>query len=345
MLEEEVCRLYRELPISVLIFKDETLIHINKYLYEVFSVDELIVKLEEIKHELYYEVFARSFGISVQRDEDIHHFLSEHSHLFYARQTIQVNVHRLNDYHIFVLTFLKEPTTATPIHINDTDANGRKILNLFSKTKQKRFKLFSMYKGLHVKSDSVFEGISDTMLVFHVSKKHLASFDDNNEFIVDPNPDTPRVIVGNAHHIDSDKSLIYLHNLKIADQSAKERKTIRVKCADEGILLTINKSYRYGLYDLSLYSLAILVSKKANPFNVETNTTHALSFTLHVDASEHFDIMIDARITKIMDYSQNQVKVVFSFVYNEHDFDRLKRYINRRQMKLLRELKTFVTEL
>lgn len=53
MLSDDLCSLYPELPVSVLIFEEETLVHINKYLYDIFSVDELVVELDKIKNELY----------------------------------------------------------------------------------------------------------------------------------------------------------------------------------------------------------------------------------------------------------------------------------------------------
>ena len=71
MLSQEICQLYRQLPVSVLIFKEEKLLHINKHLLEMFSIDELIMNFDEIKTEIYYSIFEYLYNKSIKNDADL----------------------------------------------------------------------------------------------------------------------------------------------------------------------------------------------------------------------------------------------------------------------------------
>jgi len=198
-----------------------------------------------------------------------------------------------------------------------------------------------MYKGLHINSNALLIKVDDEHLVFKVSKKHLCSFKDNNEFIITPQVNSRNAIVTKATKVDIPKQLIYLSHLQNREFSAKNRRTIRIKPHDESLTVHIQKK-EYSLYDISLFSLSFLIETDQTLFN-EKEKVYDLSFTLNYD-TQIAEIKIKATLGKIMLYKQQQ-KVVLNFSDNEHVQQQIKHYINFRQMELLRELKGVVEKI
>ena len=143
-MSDKICNLYKELPISVLIFEEKKLIHINRHLCEMFCIDELLTKIEEIKVELYCNIFEHAYNMNITTDVQLHDKLVEKNELFYKAQNIQIDTHFKDQYTIFVLTLIKsEDIPEPPIKISSSTIE-LKILNLFSKTDHQQFRLFSM---------------------------------------------------------------------------------------------------------------------------------------------------------------------------------------------------------
>ncbi len=69
---------------------------------------------------------------------------------------------------------------------------------MFTRTERHVFELFSLYKGLHIKSNAVLKSVGLNALTFQFSKKHLCSVHDNNEFIIRPSSKSTKVIVANG---------------------------------------------------------------------------------------------------------------------------------------------------
>ncbi|HIC44577.1 MAG TPA: hypothetical protein EYO73_09955 [Sulfurimonas sp.] len=340
MLSDKICNLYKELPISVLIFEEKKLIHINRHLCEMFCIDELLTKIEEIKVELYCNIFEHAYNMNITTDVQLHDKLVEKNELFYKAQNIQIDTHFKDQYTIFVLTLIKsEDIPEPPIKISSSTME-LKILNLFSKTDHQQFRLFSMYKGLHIQSDAELIEVSNEELILKVSKRHLSSFNDNNKYIISPNERSKKIILASASKISSSKQYLYLSSLQVKDISAKDRSAIRVKCMDDEIDIVFNDEQIYKIYDLSLYSICVEAKRLDNYFYNKQDEVFTLKFTLK-HHRKHFNIIIQAKVAKIMKYKNNK-KVVLKFLPNEHAIIEIKNYINFRQMQILRELKHIV---
>jgi hypothetical protein len=337
MLSQIICDLYRELPASVLIFKEKQLIHINKYLYEMFSVDSVIADLNHIKHELYYSVFEYHYHTRINNDSDLLELLESRMRMNYKKQQFQITQNRVHDYTIFVITLIrKESDNIAMKHDAIDTASQQKVLDIFSRTKQTIFGLFSTYKGLHIRSNATFIGIEDKSLVFEVARKHLSSYDDTNEYIILPRPGARNVVIARATHIDKTASRVYLSNFHVSDKSAMDRKTIRLK-PDTPIHVGIGEGKQFLLYDLSLYALSLNVPLDDHYFDDQITHSYLLKMSLPVNGIEtHFTV--DATLEKIMQLASSK-KAVLTFRLNEKAKDVIKNYLDAKQIRLLHELK------
>ncbi len=341
MLSKKICDLYRKLPLSVLIFRDKELVHINKYLLEMFCIDELIIELDEVKTEIYYHIFEYAYGVEIKNDDALFEQLLKQEEVCYKQENIQIDLFYEEEFTVFILTRIKPKESPKLVAILENLSNETKIYDIFAKTQKRSFRLFSMYKGLHINSDALLVKVDDEHLVFKVSKKHLCSFKDNNEFIITPQVNSRNAIVTKATKVDIPKQLLYLSHLQNREFSAKNRRTIRIKPHTASLNIHIQKK-AYFLYDISLFSLSFLIEKSQTLFN-EEEKVYELSFTLKYD-THISEIKIKAELEKIMPYEKQQ-KVVLSFSDNEHVKQKIKHYINFRQMELLRELKGVVEKI
>jgi len=338
MLSDKMCDMYRKLPLSILVFKNKELVHINKYLLEMFCIDELIIELKEIKTEIYYHIFEHAYGVKITNDKMLFEQLLKLEALNYKQQNIQIDLFEEEEHTVFILTLIKSKESSKLVNLTENLSNETKIYDIFSKTQKRSFRLFSMYKGLHINSDALLIEVDDEHLVFKVSKKHLCSFKDNNEFIITPHINSKNAIISKATKVDISKQLLYLSHLQNRPLSAKNRRTIRVKPHNESINIRIHQEL-FSLYDISLFSLSFLVSKNNALFNKEKEV-YDLSFTLKDDTTM-VAISIQAQVEKIMSHDKER-KIVLSFLENENARQKIKHYINFRQMELLRELKDVV---
>ena len=341
MLSDKMCDMYRKLPLSILVFKNKELVHINKYLLEMFCIDELIIELEEIKTEIYYHIFEHAYGVKITNDEMLFEQLLKLEALNYKQQNIQIDLFEEEEHTVFILTLIKSKESSKLVNITENLSNETKIYDIFSKTQKRSFRLFSMYKGLHINSDALLIEVDDEHLVFKVSKKHLCSFKDNNEFIITPHINSKNAIVSKATKVDISKQLLYLSHLQNRPLSAKNRRTIRVKPHNEPIHIHVHQEL-FSLYDISLFSLSFLVQKDNILFN-EEEEVYDIYFTLK-DGDKKSQIAIKAKVEKIMAHEKER-KIVLSFLDNEHEKQKIKHYINFRQMEILRELKSIVEKI
>lgn len=342
MLSEEICNLYRKLPLSVLIFKNKELVHINKYLLEMFCLDELLVEIKEVKTELYYHIFEHAYNTKINNDEELLEQLLKQEALSYKEQSIQVDLFYEEDFTTFILTRIKPKESPKLVNVTENLSNHNKIYEIFTKTQKRSFKLFSMYKGLHIISDALLLKVDDNHLIFKVSKKHLSSYEDNNEFVLTPYANSQKVIITKATKIDIPKQLLYLSHLQNSTFSAKNRQTIRVKPHNEPIILDVNQT-KYSLYDISLYSLSLLTATKSGFLNTEVEKIYDVKFSLKY-GTKVSEISTKARVVKIMPYLKKH-KIVLKFLNNVHAQTEIKHYINFRQMEILRELKSIVKKI
>jgi len=341
MLSDKMCDLYRKLPLSILIFKDKELVHINKYLLEMFCIDELLIELKEVKTEIYYHIFEHAYGVEISSDEALLEQLLKQEELNYKQQNIQIDLFYEEEFTVFILTRIKPKESSKLVNLTENLSNETKIYDIFSKTQRRSFRLFSMYKGLHINSDALLIEVDDEHLVFKVSKKHLCSFKDNNEFIITPHINSKNAIISKATKVDTSKQLLYLSHLQNRPLSAKNRRTIRVKPHTKPINIHVHQEV-FSLYDISLFSLSFLVKKESTLFN-EEKKVYEISFTL-TDGDTTSEITLKAQVEKIMPHKKER-KIVLSFLDNEHARQHIKHYINFRQMEILRELKSVVEKI
>jgi len=333
--------MYRKLPLSILVFKDKELVHINKYLLEMFCIDELLIDLKEIKTEIYYHIFEQAYGVEINNDEALLEQLLKQEELNYKQQNIQLDLFYEEEFTVFILTLIKPKESSKLVKLTENLSNETKIYDIFSKTQKRSFRIFSMYKGLHINSDALLIEVDDEHLVFKVSKKHLCSFKDNNEFIITPHINSKNAIVSKATKVDISKQLLYLSHLQNRPLSAKNRRTIRIKPHNEPINIHVHHEV-YSLYDISLFSLSFLVKTDNALFN-EEKKVYDISFKLN-DGEKTSEISIKAEVEKIMPHGEER-KIVLSFLDNEHAKQSIKHYINFRQMEILRELKSVVEKI
>jgi len=341
MLTQTICDLYRHLPVSVLIFKNKQLIHINKHLFEMFCIDDLVIKLEDIKEELHYCIFNAALNSNIKNDLELYEELLKNTLFSYKQKQIQIDIKTMSDYSIVVLSLFKSFQSNEVIEKRSNFSKENKILDIFSRTTQNQFHLFSMYKGLHIQSQAQLIEVNNSELIFHVSKKHFSSYLDNNEYIISPNNTSENVIIANAIYLNRKQYYLHLSNLDIISKSAKDRRTIRVKCMDEVIKISINNEHTYQIYDLSLYALSILTDTEDNTLIKDDEISYLLNFSLIYNKVES-NINIDAKVEKVMHLEKdNTRKLVLSFSPNDHARKQIKNYINFRQLEILRELKQF----
>lgn len=342
MLSQEVCNVYRELPISIIIFKDEKLVHINKHLLNMFSIDSLIVNLEEVKNEIYYSIFEYCYNAVIESDSDLFELLSNEQELEYKKRKILIasTCNTISGHTVFVLTLNQPEKVNVEIKHALNSKQETKLIELFTKTERTKFEIFSMYKGLHIRSSAIFLGVEKSFLIFKVSTKHLISHEDNNEYILLPLGENKNVIVSNAAKVDHKNGLVFLRNLQVSKTSALNRKTIRVKCIEETIKAKVNKKREYQIYDISLYSLSLMCKKNDTLFKETLEGSYHLNFTLLHNNTES-EISVDVKIKKIMKLKEYD-KVVLIYEPDETALQNIKAYMNFRQMQLLRELKDFV---
>ena len=339
MLSQTICDLYRELPASVLIFKEKALIHINKYLYEMFSVDSVVANLDNIKSELYYSVFEYHYNTPVNSDSDLFDLLESRMRMTYKKQQFQINHNRVHDFSIFVITLIrKEADNLAMKHDLVDQAGQQKVLDIFARTKQVHFGLFSTYKGLHIHSNAKFEGVDEGHLVFSVPRKHLSSFDDTNEFIILPRPGAHNVVVAKATRIDKEASRVYLSRFHVTSESAMDRRTIRLKPLRE-IVVTVSNDQHYPLYDLSMYALSLSVPPTDTYFDDHPSNHYLLKLSLPVGGQD-VTVTLEAGLEKVMKLSASQ-KVVLTFKPNDRAGAAIKAYLDAKQIRLLHELKRY----
>jgi len=307
----------------------------------MFSIDSLIANLEEVKYEVYYSIFEYCYDVSIENDSDLFKLLCNEQELEYKKRKILIAraTGTISEYDAFVLTLVQPSKVNIELKHTANSPKDAKIIELFTKTHRTQFEMFSMYKGLHIRSDASFVGVENDFLVFKVSHKHLISYEDNNEYILLPSGENKNVIVTNAAKVDHKRSLVFLTNFQVLKTSALNRKTIRAKCIEETIKVKLNKKTEYQIYDISLFSLSLMSKKNDSLFKNTLDGMYHLDFTL-VHNNIQSNISVDVKIEKIMQLKEYD-KVVLMFEADETALQNIKAYMNFRQMQLLRELKHF----
>lgn len=189
----------------------------------MFCIDELVIELKEVKTEIYYHIFEHAYGLEIKSDDALFEQLLKQEELNYKQDIIQIDLFYEEDFTIFILTRLKPKESSKFVNIAENLSNEVKIYDIFAKTQKRSFRLFSMYKGLHINSDALLVKVDDEHLVFKVSKKHLYSFKDNNEFIITPQFNSKNAIITKATKVDMTRQLLYLSHLQNRPLSAKNR--------------------------------------------------------------------------------------------------------------------------
>jgi hypothetical protein len=345
---KELFDAYKYLPIGVMLFKKQKLFFLNDHLRNVLLLqnlgsDEVIriigemVGLENPSHELLCDFFLHNA-----------HFLYRDKHFQIDRQTHEsidiFVIVRLSDESISVvdqtrsIRQLRDVQTVSNKNISE---NVQKVLDkALGDWKKNHFPSIVLYKGIPIKADCSIADASDTGIVIRVEKKQLSATQIDTQWLIGNRRD--QVVSGTVVKYDLSRSMVWLEDLEILKEGFHLRQMIRYSTSPEDQMkLTINgKKYLSPLHDLSEKGVSIETDNGAFLLALKSIKGKSIDGQL-ILPNEKIAIKLVWLYTVALD-TGTQMKVAFRIGYDLQSGNKLREWLNEKQLELIKEIRNFV---
>lgn len=206
--------------------------------------------------------------------------------------------------------------------------------------KKNHFPSMVLYKGIPIKADGIVVDTSDDGIVIQVEKKQLSAAQMGTPWLIGNRHD--RMVRGTVEKYDLSRSMVWLVHLEIIKEGFHLRQMIRYSTvSDDQMKLTINgKKFISPLHDVSEKGLSIETDDGA--FLVALKSIKGKS-------TEGKLVLGDRKITIKLVWlytmalsSGTQMKVAFRIGYDLQNGNKLREWLNQKQLELIKEIRSFV---
>lgn len=347
---KELFNAYKHLPVGVLFFKEGELFFVNEHLRS-------ILLLANLSANDIIQIIGSMIGLENPSHTSLHEFLEREHCFLYRDRIIQINAARSENIDIYVLNRLSDKTieavdashpirsmhtanTPSPIERQSAAEEEKILRSVFENWNEGHFPTLVLYKGIPIKGECQFIGIEDDTLKLKVEKRQLISAIPGAQWLIGSKRD--KMVSGNVHHYDMAENTVSLVDIKIVSQGFHQRNLIRYE-ADENDLLMIKlggKRFSLPIRNISEKGVSIHTEDTAALVDLSTASGRSIDGELVVDGKK-----IGVRLVKLYTlFIQNSTltKVAFSIGYDLHNGAKLREWLNRKQLHLIKEVRSFV---
>jgi hypothetical protein len=283
----------------------------------------------------------------------LHDFLSANSFFTYKEKHVQITHKTYQEYEIFV--FIKLDASVLSVIFKDfKEANkitkkdieipiselleeeNSEILEYFEKNHNVKAMGYTLYKGIPLISDNIVLQTYNNLLVVKIEDKQMISSKVNAQWIIQTQQGmTFEAVVQNTNN---SKKLIFLSKAKIIQTGFHKRELIRYELNPSlPILLSLaNGQISLDVIDISENSLKALTDNATILEAINNEKIVQASIKLKDET-----IHLSCKFLREGNRYDQKAEVIFSLTLDNNASTVLKKWLNKQQMKLIREIRDF----
>lgn len=343
---KELFNAYKHLPVGVMFFKNQTLFFINDHLRNVLL-------LQNVNTDEVIRIIGEMVGIENATPELLCDFLLTAPFFIYRDKILQIERQHVDGVDIFVIVRVseqsikaidetrpvrqmqenRERTSVSKLHEDEQQILAKGL----GKWENSRFSSLVLYKGIPIKGECAIVYAHEGEIGINVEKKQLAAAQIGVIWLIGNKRE--KMVSGEIIKYDIATSTVWLNNLKIISEGFHRRHVIRYHASpeDRATLLLNGKRYVANVHDVSEQGVSILTD---NPFILSSLNGKTLNLELVLS-----DTKISVRGVWLYNHPMENgtlMKAAFTIGYDLHNGYLLREWLNTNQLKLIKEVRSFV---
>ncbi len=345
---KELLKVYSEIPVGMLVFKDKDLFFINQHLRETLMLGNMNV-------EESLNIFSKVLGIDPDQKK-LCTFLQENNFFSYKEKYIQITSNNIDEYDVFIFTRIDQsliqtiketldpsfvPIISQDINIPPADEQHKKLLEHFDKNKKQKVRAYSLYKGIPLIADNIIKQSYKNTLVIQIEDKQTIAAEKGNAWLFKISSGT--VVEGTIIHVDKGRRLVFLSNLRKIKKGFHLRETIRYQ-SEEPMRLIIKCSpveIELQILDLNESACRVVTNNQVILEKLYTLTNPTLSDIILNNQT----ITVKSTYLSETSHSQGEATVVMTFSCDQTQLSILRQWFNTKQIEIIKEVKEFSNSL
>ncbi|MDD2267229.1 hypothetical protein [Sulfuricurvum sp.] len=345
---KELFNAYKNLPVGVIFFKQKRLFFVNDHLRNILLLQNL--ESEEVIH-----IIGDMMGLENTSHESLCDFLSTTDYFLYHDRLLQIDRQHFDTIDIFVivrindqsikmvdetrsLRQMRQTSVLTPSNLLHDE--HELLTKAFGNWEKINLPSTVLYQGIPIKSDCTIVHAHEGEIAIKVEKKQLSAAQIGVRWLIGKRRD--KMVSGEVTKYDLAQSVVWLNNLQIVDSGFHLRQVIRYGVSPEDqMLFSINgKRYVSALHDISEKGTSIETDNGALLVALSSVKGKTLDAELILSGMK-IAVKVVWLYTIALE-SGTQMKVAFSIGYDLHNGSLLREWLNAKQLRLIKEVRTFV---
>lgn len=345
---KELFDAYKHLPIGVVFFKDQKLFFINDHLRNVLL-------LQNLGSDEVIRIIAEMVGLENPSHESLCDFFLHNNFILYRDKHFQIDRQSYDNFDIFIIVRVSDESikiidqTRPLRQLRDAQMqlsgkmseNVQQILTkALGNWAKNSFPSIVLYKGIPIKADCMIVDASGGEIAIRVEKKQLAAAETGIQWLIGNRRD--RMVRGIVFKYDLSRSMVWLEHLEILKEGFHLRQVIRYSASfQDKLIISINgKKYTSQLHDISEKGVSIETDEGAFLLalgSVKGKSTEGKlilgDIKITIKLVWLYTVALDAGI---------QMKVTFRIGYDLQNGNKLREWLNEKQLQLIKEIRDFV---
>lgn len=345
---KELFDAYKHLPVGVLFFKAQRLFFINEHLRNVLL-------LQNLGSDEVIRIVGEMVGLEETSHESLCDFLLHNNFFLYRDKHFQIDRQSYENVDVFVIVRLSDESIkivdqtrplrqlrdAQILMSGKISENVQQILTqALGNWEKNHFPSIVLYKGIPVKADCMIVDASGGEIAIRVEKKQLSAAGAGIQWLIGNRRD--RMVTGTVVKYDLSRSMVWLEHLEIVKEGFHLRQVIRYAASPQDqMMISINgKKYISSLHDISEKGVSIETDDGA--FLLALGSIKSKSVDAELILSDTKIVIKTVWLYTIALNAGTQMKVAFSIGYDLQNGNKLREWLNEKQLHLIKEIRSFV---
>ncbi len=349
---KELLGAYKHLPVGVVFFKERELFFVNDHLRHTLLLGDL-------PGSDILGIIAGMLGIENASHESLYDYLSQNDFFWYHDRLIQIERQEYDTIAMFVLIRVKDAVIQAidstqglrqslgeePEHVSLQGAAASEIEALLQRNignyKNVQIPSVVLYKGIPIKGSAAVVGIRDGSIMLKVERKQLAAVQPGVRWLFGFKGHS--MLMGTVSHYDLSRDIIVLEDIRSVSKSFHMRNMIRYE-ANSGDQLSMTlegKQYRFQIYDVSEKGVSVIVTQPEGVVALEQLGGKSFRASIMLDgqtSTAYLHMIYKAPATG----EEKGMKFAFSCEYDAPNATSIHEWLNSRQLRLIKEVRSFV---
>ena len=202
-------------------------------------------------------------------------------------------------------------------------------------------KVHNFYRGLTITNPAVVTKVDDNLTVLKTSYSQLNIVQLIRNTVLSSDVFPTPILIKTIDKVDFDQQTISFSQMQFLARSATDRKNIRLEPDENSKVSLFFNDRKFTtenkIIDISITSIKIEVG--ALPPGVEKDVVLDLAIVLPTDSPQPLVINTSAKLFRIDEHTRSY-DLILAYELHEQSLEKLKTYMVRRQMTLIREFKS-----